>query len=382
MEKNKLLIEIFIGLILSYIILTKYFSGERHFENLALGTETFSYQAIDKDSNLIHIIKINHNEENQFVNSLNARGKKDIFLFLGNSQTHAINQKKNTEVNYIQLLFKQNNKKIEILCNSIPNAGLQEFYLSYFYWKNKFSIKTLIIPVFMDDLREDGIRDVFFSNLVKDKFQLDEPNNELSKKINTELRAFWSKNENTKNIDNKEDIAALKETFQEKTEIYFNEYLNKNWRIWQNRQNVRGDFFNWLYKARNTALRINPSTERKQIPQRFEYNLYALKLIVEDCIKSDTKVLLYIPPIRSDVDIPYNMKDYSKFKSTIKNIAFKYKGKVFYRNFEGIIPGNLWGYKESTNLIDEKEIDYMHFQFKGHQILADSLQNAIELIIN
>ena len=49
-------------------------------------------------------------------------------------------------------------------------------------------------------------------------------------------------------------------------------------------------------------------------------------------------------------------------------------------NYESIVPGELWGYKEATNLMDEREIDFMHFQYRGHQILADSLQVQLDIL--
>jgi hypothetical protein len=42
--------------------------------------------------------------------------------------------------------------------------------------------------------------------------------------------------------------------------------------------------------------------------------------------------------------------------------------------------GYLWGYKASTNLLDKREVDYMHFKYKGHQILADSIYKHLSFI--
>ena len=193
MNSKLLFVELFIGLILSYLSITRYFSGNRNFENLAMGTETTSYQALDKTGASVHIVKLNNSEENPFINAWEERGKRKVILFLGNSQTHSINQKKETEVNYVELLHKNTSfNSVDILCNSLPNASLQEFYLAYHYWKEKLPIKALVIPVFMDDLREDGVRDVFFSNLIDHKFILKDSSDYLNQKINKELRAFWS----------------------------------------------------------------------------------------------------------------------------------------------------------------------------------------------
>jgi hypothetical protein len=302
-----------------------------------------------------------------------------VVLFLGNSQTHSINQQKEGEVNFIELLYKSRvDNGDDILCISLPNSGLQEFYLVYEYWKRLLPLKAIVIPVFMDDLREDGVRDFYFEELVQSKFQLTDTIHEISNKINSELRSYWyARKQITAPADDK---SKLDVTLQERSESYLNQKLEKS-KTWINRPNVRGEFFNWLYRFRNTVFRIKASTIRKMIPQRYQNNMQALKLLIRDCIKEDKKVILYIPPIRSDVTLPYDKNQYEHFKEEIKELGNKGKPYTSFRNFESIIPGELWGYKAATSFNAEKEIDYMHFKFKGHQILADSLQSAINNIL-
>ncbi len=371
---------------MSFWLISNSFSGDRHFENLAMGNQTSPYQAVDCNKNLIHVQRINEAELNSLNNALNHYLKDPLIFFFGNSQTHGINQIKDSDVNYVELLYrKYKDQSIGVLCNSLPNASLQEFYLLYNYWKTKTQLKILVLPVFMDDMREDGLRDVFYPELIHSHFQISDSSDYLTKKINHEIRSFWSQTvsaEKTVKKDNNADMAALRETVQESTETYLNDKLERNSIVWANRPNVRGEFFNWLYKFRNTVLGIKASTVRKMIPQRYEYNLHALDLIVDDCMKKGIKVLLYIPPIRSDVTLPYDSADYIKFKKEIAEYHNKFPGRVFFRNFEKIVTGYLWGYKEATNLTDDREIDYMHFQYKGHQIMADSLQNVLNIMLH
>jgi hypothetical protein len=367
--------EIVIGLFLSYFIIIVFFSGERKFEDLALGTETVTYNAVDETRGPIHIQKTDLEQSGELLKAWKKRGEKPVVLFLGNSQTHSINQQKEDEVNFIELLYKSRvDSKDDILCISLPNSGLQEFYLVYEYWKKLLPIKAVVIPVFMDDLREDGVRDFYFEELIQSKFQLRDTINQVPKKINSELRSYWqTRKQTTASADNKSESVV---TFQERSESYLNQKLEKS-KTWINRPNVRGEFFNWLYRFRNTVFRIKASTIRKMIPQRYQSNMQALKLLVDDCVKEDKKVILYIPPIRSDVTLPYDKNQYEHFKEEIRELADKAKPHVSFKNFEAIIPGELWGYKAATSLDSEKEMDYMHFQFKGHQILADSLQRTL-----
>jgi hypothetical protein len=181
MNRFFLLAEVLIGFLLSYWIITTFFAGNTQFENLALGTETVTYQATDENKNPIHIQKVNTGEQTLLIDGWKKRGKKPVILFFGNSQTHSINQRKDNEVNFVELLYKRNgNAGQDILCHSIPNASLQDFYLAYAYWKTIFPIKTVIIPVFMDDMREGGIRDVFFFGIFEINLQ-----NEVNKLLLT-----------------------------------------------------------------------------------------------------------------------------------------------------------------------------------------------------
>lgn len=65
---KRILLEIGIGLILSYGIISLFFSGNGKFEELALGTETVTYQALDSNKNIIHLQHIDSAERNEFVN--------------------------------------------------------------------------------------------------------------------------------------------------------------------------------------------------------------------------------------------------------------------------------------------------------------------------
>jgi len=364
------LLQIILSTFFAFCIISFFFSGNNNFENLALGTETVTCLAKDKLNNSIHVVRIDEQEESSFLNAWKDRGKKEVIFFLGNSQTHSINQKKRDDINLIELLHNSlNSFNDEILCHSFPNASMQEFYLSQKYWQGKLPIKTLIIPIFFDDFREDGIRDVFFDKLVKTKFLLPDSSNKLIQKINLNLKSYWG---SKVTLESNEKNEA---TTQEKVEYSINNYLANNIVTWNQRENVRGDFFVWIYKLRNTIFGVKAQTIRKMIPLRFEYNMAALKLILADAKNNNVKAILYIPPIRKDVNLPYEKADYRKFKEDIMNLK---SHNCTVLDFDDIVPGKLWGYKEATNLLEKREVDYMHFQFKGHQILADSLFQYIK----
>ena len=107
------------------------------------------------------------------------------------------------------------------------------------------------------------------------------------------------------------------------------------------------------------------------IPGRYAKNISAFKDILKLALENKLEVLTYIPPIRNDLKIPYDLDDYKNFKIEIENITKKYN--VRFISLENIVPPEFWGEKASTNLKKENEVDFMHFQSNGHRLLAKSL---------
>jgi hypothetical protein len=336
------------------------------FENLALGTSTSSYQAKNKNLELIHFLHVDSLEMLAFE-QLSPLLADSIFLFLGNSQTHSINQMHSREVNYVELIGRKTQNQNNVLAFSFPNANLQEHYTCLEYVLSRKKVKELVLPVFMDDLREDGIREAFFSGLMNQGFQIP-AKSDVSKSINQQLNS-------QKTASNVGSVEA--KTTQERTEQFLNNYLNEHTRFWPKRENMRGSIFNWTYMLRNTVFGIRPGSVRKMIPESYERNLNTLEEILKCAKQKNFRVYLYIPPIRSDVPLPYDLNEYQQFKKDLSNLCKNYASVARLKDFSKIVPAHLWGYKDPTNFIDKREIDFMHFQYKGHQILADSVWNFL-----
>jgi hypothetical protein len=367
LNSNKTLLLQFISAMLVAGFLFNFLNKENtSFEDLALGTSTSSYQAKNKNLEIIHFLHLDSLEMLAF-DQLSPQLADSISLFLGNSQTHSINQMHSSEVNYVELIGHKIQIQNKVLAFSFPNANVQEQYTCLQYVLSRKKVKELVLPVFMDDLREDGIREAFFSGLMNQGFQIPYKN-DISKIINQQLkRQTVASNEGSR-----ED-----KTTQEQTEHFFNNYLNEHTRFWPKRENMRGSIFNWTYMLRNTVFGIRPGSVRKMIPESYERNLNALDEILKSAKKNNFCVYLYIPPIRSDVPLPYDLNEYQQFKEDLSDLCKNYASVAKLKDFSKIVPAHLWGYKDPTNFIDKREIDFMHFQFQGHRILADSVWNFL-----
>tara|TARA_B100001123_G_scaffold447038_1_gene603291 strand:- start:941 stop:1804 length:864 start_codon:yes stop_codon:yes gene_type:complete len=252
---------------------------------------------------------------------------------------------------------------------SQPNANLQEHYLLFEYLALQLPVNTLVLSIVFDDMRETGIR----PSLVE-AFNNQVVNSRLHK---TRIgRKMISLQGNQNSIEN--DFEALENTFQEQSEKYLNYKLGKFLKIWELRPTFRGRILTNLYFLRNWIFSITPSSVRKIIPGRYRLNLLSLNEILNTSVEQGIKVLIYIVPIRDDVKIPYDMSQYVKFKSEIQTISKK--SGVRYANLESLVPAELWGVKPNTTFDSELELDFMHFQAGGHQLLADKLHEELKAL--
>jgi lysophospholipase L1-like esterase len=98
--------------------------------------------------------------------------------------------------------------------------------------------------------------------------------------------------------------------------------------------------------------------------------------MMEVAKKKGVQVVAYIAPIRNDVALPYVPEEYAKFKVDVQSMAAEYPNVTF-ANLEGVVPPAYWGEKNSTNLSNQLELDFMHFNTKGHVVLARELYKLI-----
>ncbi len=362
MYKKKLFL-ILLSFIISYSVLF-YFNDKNNFKSNipALGDQNKESFATFND-HPIHCQDLSNLDI--CIETVREFDLKNNILWLGNSQLHAINQKSEFDKNASELLFERLvNKDYFLLTLSQPNANLQEHYILYEYINDLENIDILILPVVFDDLRETNIR----SELVE---ILDEQN--IKEKISKTEIGIKIINKNSLNKKSKNSNVSYG-TPQDLSENFLNKNLSKISQVWKDRNELRVKFISFLRNVRNFVFGIKPQTVRKVIPQRYIDNTLALEAIVESTKKNDIKLLIYVPPIRNDVKIPYDIDEYNRFKFYLSKLSLEKPSTLV--NFENVIPPNFWGYKNSSDL---QELDFMHFKQSGHKILSEQLFNQLNI---
>ena len=172
----------------------------------------------------------------------------------------------------------------------------------------------------------------------------------------------------------KDDFNGLEGSIQATVESALDRYLTEFSIFWQMRGEIRGNLYLQLYRLRNFIFQIDASSVRKKIPGRYNRNMEALDKIIEVARVNNTKVLLYIPPLRTDKMIPYDLGEYAEFKDDIKSRSTSNTTVI---DFEKIVPDSLWGLKDSTDMTGKLELDFMHFKGEGHKVLSQALYEEI-----
>lgn len=313
------------------------------------------------------------NDSSLCISSYNAYAeKKYSALWLGNSQLHSINQMREDEVPATALLHeKLLNHKLYLQTFSQGNANLEEHFLLFNFVLQYADLDLLILPVFFDDMRETGIREDI-RNLFKSPSSLNGRNTYLDDLLSGS--GFQNFDSKSQKVVLKDDFNGLEGSIQATVESALDRYLTEFSIFWQMRGEIRGNLYLQLYRLRNFIFQIDASSVRKKIPGRYNRNMEALDKIIEVARVNNTKVLLYIPPLRTDKMIPYDLGEYAEFKDDIKSRSTSNTTVI---DFEKIVPDSLWGLKDSTDMTGKLELDFMHFKGEGHKVLSQALYEEI-----
>ena len=178
--------------------------------------------------------------------------KKELIIWFGNSQLHAINNYKINQHNAVSKINDYIDSDYYLFGLSQNNANIQEHYLLFTYLINQVRVDKVILPLIFDDLREDGIR----SSLEK-AFENHETN-KIIKKNEVGFQIY----KNYLNKKNRNEVIE-KGSLQDNSEEKLNKILNSYLPIWSERSKFRGIVFNSLYKFRNWFFDIDPTSTRK-----------------------------------------------------------------------------------------------------------------------
>jgi hypothetical protein len=280
-------------------------------------------------------------------------------LWFGNSQNFAINRyKPGDELAVVNVHRWLKSKGAWLVSYTQPNATLYEDAVLFEALVARYDTRLVILPVFMDKLREQGIREAVAAFM-------NDPNSAERVKRSPEWLDVAARLIRTPETD----TATV--TIQEKVESDLNSKLDRYWPLWRDRELLRGNLRFAIHVLRNKAFGIHSYTKRPVDQKVYEEKFDVLARLLESAASQNVKVLLYIPPYRRDIPGPYDDVQYTKFKKDIESLAAHYQAG--FADLGDTVPGAEWATVTDT-LFGFKEPDFMHFTAEGHKRLAAAME--------
>lgn len=333
-------------------------------EEAALGAETRPATEVwDGIPITLTSIEMLRTNEPLLVSERHRNPGRPMAVWLGNSQLHTINQYARGDHLAPYWLAKALSASCPVLPLglSLPNASLQEHLIMGRWALDRLPADIVVLPVVFDDLRETGLRDEFSLLLHADlrrTLEKDETSRVLLERFGQEKASGEAPSHD-----------PLADFVHGPVEQWFDKSFSAVVPLWKDRAALRAQILLHLYHSRNALFGIKSSTVRRMIPQRKELNERALKALLGAASSRGVPLVLYVAPIRHDVPIPYDEREYRQFIVDLEDLAGRF-GATFL-NLEALVPAGEWGHYQGDN------IDFMHFRGSGHRRLADAIAPVV-----
>jgi hypothetical protein len=280
-------------------------------------------------------------------------------LWLGNSQVHTINQ-------FEQGMQTAPHHASEALgwavrCLSLPNASLQEHLVVTAWALDQRTPDHLVLALVYDDLREDGLRPRM-DLLATEGALATLRTSGIGSGLASELEAMLGGARD-------DGLATSADSFQDRSEAALENALSAAWPLWRARGDVLASVKYDMVQFRNLVFGIDPTTKRRMIPVLFDKNMEALDAILSLAAREGVRTLVYIAPLRQDIEPPYDLEAYGLWKDEIRSIAEA--AGASYADLDSIVPGPEWG------TIGEEQLDFMHFRVGGHVVLGEAVARLL-----
>lgn len=353
-----------LSLVLGVALAGRIAGSATNFEDLALGDQTASvFGSVNGDKVFCGSIA----EAPECLGPARQRNLAKRVVWLGNSQLHSINQPKPADRTAPVLLAEWRRAEgTEVIGFSMPNASLTELLVVAAYLDSDRPIDVLIVPLFLDDMREQKVREAL-------RPAVEAP------ELKARLQQFGAGRYAIDLLAKAAVADAPAEThalsLQQKSENFLTDRLERCCDVQTTRNLARGEIEVQAFMFRNWAFNITAQSVRPIIPTTYAQNMAALEDIFRLARARSTRVIAYIPPLRQDFKPPYDPQQYAQFKAQTRTLAGRYG--VRWVDLDRLVPGRYWGTKAATRTGGAPELDFMHYQGPGHLLLAEAMQPLV-----
>lgn len=297
----------------------------------------------------------------QLFTATNGHPHAKVGCWLGNSQLHTINDYHAGDQSALRYASEQ--LGWPMLGLLLPNASLQEHYVVAQWLFTQVKPAWLVVPVCFDDLREDGLREGM-KVLGTPETLAAMRRRPAGMKLADELGKIGVERGDAQGTTRKP------RSWQQQVEELLERELSARCSLWARRGTAQARCSYALYDFRNWVFRITPSSKRNIIPVRRTKNMDALKETLELAREHQVRCLVYIVPLRWDVEPPYHLSQYADWKQEVQVLCAAQGAR--FADLDRLVPNECWG------LLDGKDIDFMHFKHEGQVLLGRKVAGLLQ----
>jgi hypothetical protein len=351
------------------------------FAAVGLGINTTSNEASFYDGSR-RVICFSVEDLDRCLGQLPPTTTRKRLLWLGWSQLYAINDFHAGDRTAPALLAEGLDAAgIDLIAIAMPNVNPREELLVYEYLRPRLKLSGLIVPAWLQGMKQEGIRPTWQAALADPAVQ----SALASLPSGAAILASAAPQAKSAQEIGQQNLVKDTRTTQERVEQRLVAELSERFAPWRVRSQAQGEIKLALLAGKRQVLRLRNfilGTRAENWinvipPVRYGINMEAMTDLVSTARRDGLPVLVYVPPRPSDPRYPFDPAVYATFKDDCERMA-QGLGASF-ANIENTVADDVWG--EADNGAGEIVTDHNHFTAAGHHQMSDALAGALKSTI-
>ncbi len=301
---------------------------------------------------------------------------------------------------------------INLLAMTEPNLNFQELYVFYKSLDRQMLPGMIVIPLVIDDLKEEGLRDGIrtllfaksrfnfdsddFGNALLDRYEtaglvrttalINYENNKFRGFRKTGAVQNYTETGLERFLDGIFPFTYMREQLMGKITVAFKRmttqpaetvlsWMNNNFGISTPAMAVEGNDAD--IKKRSVFLDLGGRWTVDIPASVYDANFTALAALVTDARNKGIEVILYYQPKPQEPRWPYAIEDLNRFHQDVNDLC-RNQGCAVY-DLEDLVPDDYYGVEERNGKI---VYDMFHFDIHGHEILGKAVSEIIQKELN
>ncbi len=288
-------------------------------------------------------------------------GKPPAIVWFGNSQLHGVNRYKPGDKTAIMAAHDAlAGQGVWLTGYSLPNISMMEIAAATYRYGLDYNPKVVVFPVVFNGLRSGSVRDEVLPLLKRPG---------AARIRGTRIAKFLAP------LMAERTVVAAPKTLADRSEDALEAGLVARAPLWAARADLRALYDYAFDMTRHRVFGVTAQTPRSLINPGYRSQMALLAALAADLHDRGVKVVLYVPPYRTDVPGPYIPAEYRQFRTELQALCKAQQAQC--ADYSDLVPGPEWGLVKD-HLSGTIDYDFMHFTAKGHAALANAIAAQVQ----